>query len=172
MDEARFWELIEQARAHVSAETSRILKELQTLVENETLEEIFGFHKHCLEAMRRAYTSHLWAACDTIEGGCGDDTFSDFRSWLIVQGQEIFEQAIRDPDMLIALAEQIQAHGSRLENITSVAVGAYKAVTGSNERYPDFLFQPPSIEFDWDDEESLKRIVPKLFDRFYNSWKI
>jgi len=35
-----------------------------------------------------------------INGGCGDDTFSDFRASLISRGREAFERALADPESL------------------------------------------------------------------------
>src|SRR5262245_31826692 len=35
--------------------------------------------------------------------GCGDDTFSDFRGWLIALGQSRFESALDEPDTLADL---------------------------------------------------------------------
>lgn len=48
--------------------------------------------------MDRAYSSELWGAAYIINGGCGDDTFNDFRSSLISRGRAGFERALANPD--------------------------------------------------------------------------
>ena len=35
-----------------------------------------------------------------MKNGCSDDSFLDFRAWLIAQGKETYLEALRDPDTL------------------------------------------------------------------------
>lgn len=48
----------------------------------------------------RAYTWDLWAAASLMAGGCGDDSFMDFRNTLISMGRKVFERALVDADSL------------------------------------------------------------------------
>ena len=50
--------------------------------------------------MMEAYRRNLWAAAYYANGGCSDDGFIDFRSWLILQGRDVFESAVADPNTL------------------------------------------------------------------------
>ena len=54
--------------------------------------------------MADSYRTPLWAAAYVINGGCSDDGFDYFRGWLIVQGRQVFERAVADPDALADLA--------------------------------------------------------------------
>ncbi|WP_257233953.1 DUF4240 domain-containing protein [Streptomyces sp. JV178] len=47
-----------------------------------------------------SYRAPLWAAAFTINGGCSDDGFDYVRGWLVLQGHEVFERAVADPDSL------------------------------------------------------------------------
>ncbi len=50
--------------------------------------------------MARAYSFALWGAAYITHGGCGDDTFQDFRTSLISRGRTAFERAVANPDSL------------------------------------------------------------------------
>jgi hypothetical protein len=110
-------------------------------------------------------------------GGCSDDSFDYFRAWLIAQGKDVFESAIRDPETLIPTLEKLEeGEYPEREDLLFVACIAYVKKTGLDEEHYYDLFEQvtkgqydcPSIEFDWDenDEERLKRKFPKLWERF------
>jgi hypothetical protein len=63
---------------------------------------IARFHRILMELTEEALTWRLWAAADIIfhPWGASMDTFVYFRLWLIGQGRETFERAVRDPDSL------------------------------------------------------------------------
>jgi hypothetical protein len=44
------------------------------------------------------YRTDLWALAYLLRGGCSDDSFMDFRAWLILQGREAYAGALEDPD--------------------------------------------------------------------------
>ncbi len=48
----------------------------------------------------RAYSYDLWGAIVLIKGGCGDDSFMDFRFTLISLGRKIYERAMAEADSL------------------------------------------------------------------------
>ena len=53
-------------------------------------------------AMARCYTWPLWGAAYVMNGGCGDDTFNDFRACLISRGEAAVLGALKDPDTALA----------------------------------------------------------------------
>lgn len=53
--------------------------------------------------MTIANSPQLIAAACIINGGTSDDRFDYFKNWLILQGQYVFRQALKDPDALAAL---------------------------------------------------------------------
>jgi hypothetical protein len=48
--------------------------------------------------MARAYNRGLWGAAYVMNGGCGDDSFIDFRCCLISRGEAALLGALKDPD--------------------------------------------------------------------------
>ncbi len=101
MDEIRFWQLIGEVRESGAAGVQTLIAKLSELPPDE----ILAYQKYFYDAMNASYTSTLWAAAYIIAGGCSDDSFSDFRAWLIMQGQTTFWQVVADPEVLAELVE-------------------------------------------------------------------
>lgn len=51
---------------------------------------------------QQAYRSELWAAGSLLQGRLSDDGFTDFRTWLIANGQALYEAVLADPDGALA----------------------------------------------------------------------
>jgi hypothetical protein len=97
MTRDEFWEHIRATRRDdPDAHVDRLVKRLAKLPP----EEILDFEHWWGVAEAEAYFWDLWGAAYLINGGCSDDGFTDFRSWLILQGREVFEAAVRHPDSL------------------------------------------------------------------------
>ncbi len=63
------------------------------------------FEEQYQQAMQRAHDRRLWSAAGLIAGcAIDEEAFSDFRSWLILQGRELFERALADPNALAEAA--------------------------------------------------------------------
>lgn len=109
MDEAKFWELIEWSKVEsankknddADSQLAVLVGRLETLLPSE----LRDFDHILNEKMALAYRWDLWAVAYIINGGCSNDSFMDFRAWLISQGKELFENALRSPE---AVAEAVQ----------------------------------------------------------------
>ena len=55
--------------------------------------------------LAEAYHWDLWGAAYLINGGCSDDGFEYFRRWLVLQGRDVFQAAVSNPDTLAEVAE-------------------------------------------------------------------
>ncbi len=109
MTEDQFWNLIAESRSVISAVEIEGNMERQ----NEKLAELLGvlsldgaeeFYRFYLDLWGEAYTWDLWCAATIIEGGCSDDGFMDFRSWLVSMGKEAYEKALENPESLAVIA--------------------------------------------------------------------
>ena len=101
MTKDKFWEVINNARAIAPALEGEPLREslykqLLTLFPDE----LVGFDCAWQEYRRIANSPQLIAAACIINGGTSDDRFDYFKNWLILQGQYVFRQALKDPDAL------------------------------------------------------------------------
>lgn len=119
MTKDRFWEIIAASRADfdpsdIEASMERQVRQLHDLLDAMLAEDVWGFAEQFAEWMEEAYKKPerivdmqpmdgLWAVAFTMGGGCGHDSFDDFRSWLISMGRDAYEEALREPETVYAL---------------------------------------------------------------------
>lgn len=172
MDDQQFWNIIAQSRnqAHNDCE-SQTARITDILKQYESV-EIVNFRHIFDQKMVQSYLSHLWAIAYVAMGGCSDDGFDYFRAWLIGQGQNVFEQAIADIETLAPIIrDHVQQYDDypECEILMYAPIYAYEHKTGQDDFYD--LYQShferpirPKIEFDWDGEDSLRKILPNTYD--------
>lgn len=166
MNESEFWNLIQTSKRESHGDNARQLMLLEQALERSSAQEIYNFCRLLREQMDRSYSWDLWAAAYIINGGCSDDGFDYFRAWLIAQGREIFENAIKDPETLVDVAES----GVELEELLYVANKPFKAK--ADKEFPRNNSSGSSkVELTgekWEeDEKALQAKYPKLFARFW-----
>jgi hypothetical protein len=169
MDEAEFWGIIETGKDEsdgtFDGRADALAEKLATL----SPDKIAGFERVYTSLKYKAYTWDLWGAAYVIGGGCSDDGFSDFRSWLISMGRHTFENAMRDPESLVDV--EIGPDGeedSSFEEFAYVAARVYEEKTGKDFPIDAGLAHPdePSGEA-WDeDAEVLAQRFPKLSAKY------
>jgi hypothetical protein len=112
-----------------------------------------------------------------VNGGCSDDGFEYFRGWLIMQGREVYERVVADPDVLAGLAAiRARASGGRpveCEDALYIAAQAYRAAAGGE--FPGRVFTigypelDPGWDFGFDDRAEMTRRLPRLAALFLDS---
>lgn len=143
MDEAKFWSLIDEARAAAatSPDPEDMLDALAERIEDLEDAEIASFHQLMQVQYWKTYTYDLAGALYIIKDGKSDeDDFHGFQGWLIAQGKAFFESAIADPDSLAdadVIPDQVY-----LPDILTLASEAYREATG-NEVPEDSKFTEP-----------------------------
>jgi hypothetical protein len=108
VDTDTFWSLVEDTRAEAAeaAPDSVVEEHVATLtaaLEELSDDEVRGFDRQLRAARGRANRWDLWAAAYVALGGASDDSFLDFRNWLISHGRDVFERALADPDSVADL---------------------------------------------------------------------
>src|SRR5690242_15781126 len=101
MNESTFWGLIEKAKAGSKGDPDQQVALLQKSLEPLSEADILDFDRLFHVQMYQSYTRDLWAAAYIINGGCSDDAFDYFRAWLISRGQQVFSNALKDPETLV-----------------------------------------------------------------------
>jgi hypothetical protein len=195
MDELEFWKIVERAREEsVGGSSGFVAKVLGLLGLSKprsfsstafmdavrvelgrcTDDQLVGFKIVQESLMDRAYTWPLWGAAYTICGGCSDDGFMDWRSWLIAQGRERFERSLADPDSLADL-EGIDPDEAHLEEFLYVASELFGERTGGDlwDRVPENSRRGSSEEpagERWEEgTDDLARMLPRLTSRYGKS---
>ncbi len=166
MSDELFWKLI-----NLTYNKSKGDFETQQQVLNQELSklrpiEIIHFDNKFRKLRGDAYTWNLWAAIFIINGGCSDDSFMDFRGWVIAQGKEFYYRTVSDPGSLIDVdAERIEVDW---EGMGYIPAAVFKEITG---------VEIPSVQIEnveiigeeWDeDNDDLKTRYPLLWAKYAN----
>jgi hypothetical protein len=165
MHEDKFWSIIDNSRNRSGGNYEKQCQLLTQLLKAEPRDDLIKFSNAFVTLQNEAYDWKLWAAAYIINGGCSDDCFSDFRSWLIGQGKTAFENAVKDPETLL----QLQIEPDNWEGLQYAAMEAYQAKTGKEMPFAKLnLKQEPSGEQWNEDEQELKKLLPKLYEKYGN----
>jgi hypothetical protein len=172
MDAQLFWELIDAAHCQVPdpADGEAVAAQAVTLLSARPHGEILAADQVLRGLRAESYRNPLWAAAYVINGGCSDDGFEYFRGWLIVQGREMYERIVADPDALADLPVIRDRAPARwpveCEDTLYIASRAYRAAAGEELphraitiRYPEL---DPAWGFDFDDRAEMTRRLPSL----------
>ena len=168
MDIAQFWTLVESSKAASRGSFDRHIELLAKHLSALTPEEIIEFQRIFDDLTDRAYSWDLWGAAYIIGGGCSDDGFTDFRSWLISMGRETYTRALTDPE---SLADIVLGPGgeedSFFEEFGYVATQVYEAKTGRPLDYPRTAHPAePSGRKREEDRDELARRYPRLSSQY------
>jgi len=104
MSEDEFWRIIEAAkvdRERQGGDVDRLTAHLTERLRSLPVEEIVSFRCWFEYMLDRAMTGLVNAAYVLISDGLGsDDGELYFRTWLVGQGEILFESAVKSPDVL------------------------------------------------------------------------
>ena len=160
-----FWKLIDTAREMSGGNVSKQAELLvETLAQLQVI-EILDFETIMFDLLDKAYEAALWDAAVIIGCGCGDSGFWDFRAWLIAQGQDVYEQALANPESLVDLIDV--SENAQEGALLYVVMTAYEKKTGS-EISPDTFKhrEPPRLRGAHWSEETVSERFPILAAKF------
>lgn len=164
MDVDQFWKIIEDSRGGASASDpngnmDRQIAQLTAHLASLPSNDVADFDRHFVNCMATAYRWDLWAAAYIINGGCSDDGFIDFRSWLISMGRTVFEASLGDVESLVNFAKDPTVEDCSFEEFQYVAGRVYGEPIDHEIDYP-----PEPTGEPWDEESD------ELADRFPILW--
>jgi Protein of unknown function (DUF4240) len=166
LDEAGFWQLIAETRQAAGNDTGEQSSLLEERLSKLPAQAIVDFARIRKGLDQRLYTWNVWGAAYTIDDGCSDDCFRDFRGYVISLGRDAYEKALTNPDSLAPVVQD--AETGDWENADNVAPDAYSSRTGND--FPgddsDLSGSPAGTRFDDSDAAGLARRYPKLTARF------
>jgi Protein of unknown function (DUF4240) len=178
MDTVAFWDIIEAARAS-AGHGNPFHEALADHLANRTEQEILEYQEKFHEVHQALYRWDLWAAAYLIGGGCSDDSFTDFRAGLIAQGRDWYQKAAASPDSL-ADHPANRRHPSPSDNplfyeeVNYAASYAFRRITGDAHAFYDALDSRGKLDrspadmgedFDFDDDQEMRRRLPRLSAR-------
>lgn len=169
MNEDKFWELIARSREETDDTRDARFEFVKNNLVSLSESEVVDFARIFDVLACRAYRWDVWGAGYVIGGGCSDDGFMDFRSWLISMGRKVYENALLAPDSLA----QIDLGASNREEVffgdfSYVANCAYKCKTGKELPWNDVESPEEPTGEPWNENstDELQHLYPKLWAKY------
>lgn len=170
MERNEFWLHIQSAHEQSQGNMDEKCELIKTAIEAMSPDKARAFSSLFEQAMQDAYTWELWGAAYVINGGCGDDTFSDFRAALVSRGRKIFEKAVEKPDSLTD--EEFDEESWFYEGFQYAVHEAVESVSGESPLAITQMENEPTGE-QWEEEpEILKAKYPALWKKFEYIWMV
>ena len=164
-DEDKFWEIIQNSKRKANNDYQKQQLELENELRKLSPDEIILFGNRFRFFRGRAYSWELWGAIYLIHGGCGDDSFNDFREWVIGQGKIFYYKTIENPETLVEV-ETEKIEDIDWEGLGYVPASVFKDMTGQDMPYP-FKENFETTGEEWEEEsDDLKNMFPKLYEKY------
>ena len=179
MSKSDFWELIAGAKKECGQNMGSSINWLTSQLIARGPQQTQDFTYIMDGYMSLSYQYGLWTAASLMcENGCSDDSFIDFRAWLIAQGEEIYLAALADPDSLA----DVEAYGGcQFEELPYTGNETMKYLTGKDiyentdpdaykalvaELKKDITYgEGVDYPYEWDEvEEYLPRLCEKYLE--------
>jgi hypothetical protein len=168
MTEAEFWQIAEAKDPLASSDA--IAADLRAKLEPLDDQSLADFDKFFNQRMRLCFTWDLWGAAFVIAGCDSEFAFSEFRSWLISRGQNIFSAALQNPDTIADsdIVPYLDEHPNPyLDDYDLIAGLIYEERTGNELAFvPSGQNEPKGKRFK-DKPKLLKGQYPRLFARYW-----
>jgi hypothetical protein len=173
VDERQFWRIVGASRWASMGSVERQAAVLEVILGRLPAEAVRDFHTQFVAANHRLYTWDLWGAAYVLFGGCGDDTFTDLRSWLVSRGSRVCRQVLAEPDLMARLGPRDVEETSDAELLSYVAADVYERRTGrylQQDAEGDLVLEDPDgaprgEPFDERDLAALAARYPRLARR-------
>lgn len=174
MDKPKFWKMIDDSRTNAHGDFGLQIELLRKRMRDLPPNEIVSFQALFSDLLIDSYRWDLWAAAYLINGGCSDDGFHYFRSWLISKGESVYENALSDPESLTkVITGEDRKHGCELESFEYVASEVWQEKTGKERgEFPHSRRRQPRSPRgeEWnEDRTELQRRFPILWKEFGRS---
>jgi hypothetical protein len=156
MDPMLFWKIIDESRRGTATLPEHILK-LKDELNKLTALQVVEFANRFEVLKNKAYRWDLWGAIYLLAGGCSDDSFEYFREWLIAQGKEKFERALKDPESIKDYADPTY----NWEGLGYCAAEIYQEKTRKKYIPVDIKAKDAPSGEEWD-EDKLPEMFPAI----------
>ncbi|MBS1662532.1 MAG: DUF4240 domain-containing protein [Bacteroidetes bacterium] len=167
MPEDQFWKIIQSSFDAAGGDYERQQETLAEILRKTSLKDIVLYFNRFNQLRGLAYQWPLWGAAYIIGGGCSDDGFEYFRTWLIAQGKERYYKALSNPD---SLAEVDEEHIAEVEweGIAYVANDVYQELTDEEvDADSEFIENQEVTGKEWTEEgDDLKQMFPLLWEKY------
>lgn len=126
VNETEFWAIVESAKTY---DGKQLMENFQASLGKLTEDELQWFAFHHANQKVKCYTRKIRAFSNVIFGGCGDSNFSNFITWIPLQGKTFTEKMIANPD---ALTDELKKYSYIAEELVG-----FVAYSVGRERFGD-----------------------------------
>jgi hypothetical protein len=166
MDEEQFWRIIQITKDNSQNDYEKQQEELEYELNKLTPDELILFGNRFRYFRGQANTWELWGAIYIIQGGCGDDSFNDFREWVIVQGKDFYYKTINDPETLAELDAEFIEETADFEGVGYIPSKVFNDLTGQEMQYT-FQENQTTSGKEWNEEgDDLKNMFPRIYAKY------
>jgi hypothetical protein len=131
MNEAKFWEIIEKARGTSLTPEEHAQRLVGQLVTTPP-DDIREFDRMVGTLLARGNRGELRVAANLINDGPSDEEFLFFLGWLILQGREKFDAALKHADSIAEWIDTTDVDNYECEDLLYAAANAYETATGKD----------------------------------------
>ena len=165
MDEDQFWKIIQTAKDNANEDYEQQQEELADELRKLTPDDIILFGNRFRYFRGQANTWELWGAIYIIHGGCGDDSFNDFREWVIGQGRDFYYRTINNPETLVDV-DTDKIEDVEWEGLGYVPATVFEELTRQEMPYP-YQEKQETTGNEWEEEgDDLKQMFPRLAAKY------
>lgn len=164
MPDDQFWKLINRTYQKSEGDYETQQEILHQELRKLSPIEIVQFDNKFRKLRGEAYTWELWGAVYIIQGGCSDDSFMDFRGWLIAQGKEFYYKTLSSPETLAEVDPE--RTDVEWEGMGYVPAAVFEEVTGSE--IPTVYSENNEVTGkEWDENnDDLRNRFPQLWSKY------
>ena len=171
MTEREFWRLIDESRRQNNPQRAdgnmdRQREQLERILTPLSTDDVQAFDRVFRELVNRAYRWDLWGAAYIIASGCSDDSFDYFRFWLISMGEQVYNDALADPESLALSASRPDVEDIFFEEFSYVASTILDERGVEMDETTAWPSEPAGREWKEDD---LPKLFPKLWSEYGSS---
>ncbi|GAA0950423.1 hypothetical protein GCM10009554_50350 [Kribbella koreensis] len=131
MDDTTFWSIVEASREASDGSLEDQAEQLGDALLELGQDQVVAFDAAFTEASRAIYSWEHCGAATVMLGWVGDDTFTDFRSWVIAQGRTTYERFRADPDSIVEAGLDDQEELGEAEVYAGVAAVVFEELVGT-----------------------------------------
>ncbi len=171
MNRKQFWKLIDSTRPR-DGDVELHFERLQEALAKLNARDLIGFEKVLVQLKHESYDARLWEVLAVLcGGGCGDDSFDYFRSWLILQGEHAFDRVLKEPERIPEWYPPGKIDFA--DGFGNLALNAFE------EKYPDRVFDeaydgpegPGELKGElWKTDEELQAKYPELWEKYMGAY--
>lgn len=174
MNETTFWNIIDKSHKEAKFNIHKTLDILEEELTRLEPDQILRFDMILHEMVRIGYRSNLLAAAYIINAGCEAEELPDFLAYLIIQGKEMWDKALKNPDILADLEIEDEANCNSLWEVPAVAYQRSSDMEDFEMVHYDY--QPLNLIGNLDhwhdsngkvDQTKLKEVLPNLYRKYF-----